>query len=477
MKKILSVFLFAFAVRLISINQSLWLDEATTALVSQRSVVNYFTQFAVGDFHPPLYYLLSMGISRLFGSSEIALRLVSIVSGVGTVFVVYKIAELFSDKGSYTPFIASIFLATSGLHIYYSQEARMYTLAALFATLSIYFYLKNSWKLFGVSILGMVLTHYVTIFMLPVFWIHGYLAQKDKKWWKRFVYSHILLIVGFGVWSPVFVKQLTGGLGVESTTPLWWNILGKTTPKEILLVPAKFFFGRITIENNMVYGMAVGLVSLVYGFITIGRRPSKVRPFKERSDLIIWLWLLLPTALTALVGLWIPVFSYFRILFVLPAIYILLAQGVSHRGIRWQKLALAFVLVVNLFSAGVYLFNPRFHREDWRELVNYVADRNVGSDQLVFVNDSQKEAYMYYFEKRFSTVASCVVENPNCANPVRPRDPATFDRESDGALWLMRYVQPIFDPQDRLRMEIEDIGFEKVSEHDFNGIVVWRYER
>ena len=41
--------------RLISIKQSLWLDEATTALVSQRSILDYFTNFALGDFHPPVY--------------------------------------------------------------------------------------------------------------------------------------------------------------------------------------------------------------------------------------------------------------------------------------------------------------------------------------------------------------------------------------------------------------------------------------
>ena len=51
--------------RLISIKQSLWLDEATTALVSQRSILDYFTNFALGDFHPPVYYLLSILVTNI----------------------------------------------------------------------------------------------------------------------------------------------------------------------------------------------------------------------------------------------------------------------------------------------------------------------------------------------------------------------------------------------------------------------------
>ena len=44
-------------------------------------------------------------------------------------------------------------------------------------------------------------------------------------------------------------------------------------------------------------------------------------------------------------------------------------------------------------------------------------------------------------------------------------------------IWLMRYVQPIFDPEDRLRLRIEDLDYQKKGEYDFNGVVVWRYEK
>ena len=40
----------------------------------------------------------------------------------------------------------------------------------------------------------------------------------------------------------------------------------------------------------------------------------------------------------------------------------------------------------------------------------------------------------------------------------------------------MRYVQEIFDPEDKLRKEIERQGFVKKGEYAFNGVVVWKYE-
>lgn len=474
-----SIFLLlalALVLRLIAITQSLWLDESTTALVAQRSIQDYFSNFAPGDFHPPLYYLLSIIVANVVGSSELALRSVSVVAGIATVYFAFRISE-FISKSKTVGLLAGLFMATSGLHIYYSQEARMYVLAALFATMSVYYYLKENWKAFGVSIAAMILTHYVTVFLLPIFWFHGYVSRKDKIWWKKFGVSHLYLIVGFGLWFPIFNKQLTAGLGVESSTPLWWNILGKTTPKELILVPAKFLFGRITIDNNLIYLLVTAGVSIWYSVIIV-RRPLKDRPLKRvvgSHEMIIWLWLLVPAFLTGLMGLWIPVFSYFRILFVLPSLYVLLSLGVGKLSPKMKLIAVVSILMVNLVSSSIYLFNPRFHREDWKGLVDFVSKEREIDDAVLFVSNSQMEAYNYYYEKRLEDVNGCTLSTSQCNDPVAAGDPEFS--ELGKTIWLMRYVQPIFDPEDLVRGRVERLGYEKTSEYDFNGIVVWRYEK
>ena len=66
---IILVLFFSLLLRLISLNQSLWLDEATTALVSQLPVYDFFSKFMPADFHPPLYYLVIHYWTLLFGTS------------------------------------------------------------------------------------------------------------------------------------------------------------------------------------------------------------------------------------------------------------------------------------------------------------------------------------------------------------------------------------------------------------------------
>ena len=55
--KILSIIFLGLILRLISLNQSFWLDEAITAKVANFSLPEIFT-FLKGDFNPPLYYLI-----------------------------------------------------------------------------------------------------------------------------------------------------------------------------------------------------------------------------------------------------------------------------------------------------------------------------------------------------------------------------------------------------------------------------------
>ena len=92
---IVILFIIAFVIRLISLDQSLWLDEATTAVAVQtHSFWNIVTQFSPSDFHPPLYYLVMKIWTGIFGYSEVALRMSSVLFSMLAGLVVYKIGNL-----------------------------------------------------------------------------------------------------------------------------------------------------------------------------------------------------------------------------------------------------------------------------------------------------------------------------------------------------------------------------------------------
>jgi uncharacterized membrane protein len=314
---IYAVLVLSGLLRIFAINQSLWLDEATTALTTKLSYFDIFTQFTPKDFHPPLYYFLMKFITSFSGISEIALRLPSVLAGIATVFVIYLIGKKLFTKQ--IGIVAALLLATSPLHIYYSQEARMYSITALLVSLVVYFWIRATvdrnrkwWVLFAVCILLTVGFDYLAgVILLPLF----ILTVRNKSQLKAFLVSLIPLILAGVVYSPVLISQLSSGLQVQGNANGWWNILGVTNLKNLLLVPVKFLIGRISFTNKYLYA---GLVSIF--FLTVGYLSMKARGIKYSNT--IFLWLLWPVIVLALVGLFVPVFVYFRILFCLPALYL-----------------------------------------------------------------------------------------------------------------------------------------------------------
>jgi hypothetical protein len=109
--------------------------------------------------------------------------------------------------------------------------------------------------------------------------------------------------------------------------------------------------------------------------------------------------------------------------------------------------------MVNVVSSGVYLFNSKYQRENWRGMTEV-----IGTDTIIFPSNSQKEALTYY----------------------RKEDQIVHFRDFNGGpseIWLSRYVWDIFDPTDAARIKIENLGYNKTSEYNFNGVILWRYSK
>jgi uncharacterized membrane protein len=87
------------------------------------------------DTNPPLYYSLEKFWLSWLGHSETAVRSLSAVLGTASIPLVYALGRSLIGTGA--GLFAALLLATSALHIEYSQEARAYILLAAGATLAI----------------------------------------------------------------------------------------------------------------------------------------------------------------------------------------------------------------------------------------------------------------------------------------------------------------------------------------------------
>ena len=84
--------------------------------------------------HPPAYYILMFGWNKIFGTGILALRLPSVLFGVACIVLIYVLCQLEEDR--FTGLLAAGMLAFNGLHIYWSQEAKLYIMGCFLGLLS-----------------------------------------------------------------------------------------------------------------------------------------------------------------------------------------------------------------------------------------------------------------------------------------------------------------------------------------------------
>jgi len=257
-------------------------------------------------------------------------------------------------------------------------------------------------------------------------------------------------------WWPFLYRQLNIGLSVATNYPGWGSVVGGFSSKNIVLIPIKFLIGRTTLDHKALYYLLL-LPPLLLTFTLIIYIIKVSAKAKTKSHFIVLAWLLLPLGLGILLSLKISLLSYFRFLFVLPAFYLAISLALSQLKPKLASAIFIIFIALNLSTSLAYLFIPRFHREDWRGFSNWLKTQPASDSLTVFPSLAQAAPYQYYQH----TI------------PVTYQiDPETLPT----TVYLVRYVQEIFDPTDGERLSLEKLGYTRTSVHNFNGIVVWVYQ-
>ncbi len=441
-------------------NQSLWLDEATSVVkASTLSFKDLILTFSVGDFHPPLYYLtLKLWIS-IFGNSEVSVRSLSVLFSALSVWCLYLIGKKLFNR--FVGIASAGLLATGPLFFYYAHEARMYAMSTFFTILVILCFVNIlqskkpnifNWTSFVAAAVLLIYTDYLPAITLLFCVAFLLLEKKNFQAYKgSWLISFAAIAVSFVPWIPIFRQQLEVGALVKENAPIWWETLGRINLKQIALVPVKFLIGRISFQDKVVYASIVLLYAFEFGISAF----YSLKKFKESR--FIWLWFSIPLAVALVFGLIMSGFSYFRLLFLLPPFYLLVAHGLSMSE-KSRAGKLYFRIGLNMLAVLIFIANPRFWREDWKGTVSWLeSDSGNANSASIFVTNNQRDPYVYYSKN----IPAYGPDGLNTGN---------FER-----IYLFRYVQPIFDPQDNVRKTVENAGYIKVEERDFNGVTVWKY--
>lgn len=134
------VVLLAFALRIHRLAyDSIWWDEGHTVWLS-RPPAQIGMYRTANDNHPPLYFTLMHTWMQVAGEEEYVLRLPSVLAGILAVAVAYQIGREAAgpQMGRAVGLAGALIMATSRLPVWWSQEARSYTIAGLAAAIAIW---------------------------------------------------------------------------------------------------------------------------------------------------------------------------------------------------------------------------------------------------------------------------------------------------------------------------------------------------
>lgn len=448
--KFLFVLIFALILRLINLKQSFWLDEAAQLIESLRP---FWQQFdLVADFHPPLYHIL-LHFWLYLGKTEVWARLLSVGFALGSIFLIYKIGKLLTDKK--TALISALFLAISPYHLWYSQETRPYMVFLTFSLVSTYFLIAKKWLWYCLVLIFSLYTHYFTLFMLVSHIIYVFIFE--KKYVKNFLASSIISVVVFAVWMPKLLGQLA--LGTNGLFQGWTDVVSVSPVKTIALTFAKFIFGRGTIDNNFLYAIVVLPVFVLFVFSLVATR-------KEKSGKILAILFFIPFLISEIFSLFVSINAPQRLIFLLPIFYLILSSGINRLNHKLQLLAISIVFLISLGGVYQYYTDSNVQREQWREAVAFTEQENNLQSVALFVFPGPFAPYTWYTKGNIDAwgIAPKFILIDDDLRVL------TYRLQTKKKIYLYQYLTGLTDPKEKTRKLLETQGFRESDIKNFPGV-------
>jgi uncharacterized membrane protein len=345
---LLWIVLLALGLRLARLAfQPLWWDEGWSVYFATAPVGEMLRLTAV-DIHPPLYYFLLHLWTMFFGSSPIALRLLSVLIGTATVPLLYVTGkQLFGQKAG---ILAAFLLAISPFHIFYSQEVRMYGLVTLLGLAAFYFAMRWESGNRGIEARGI--------------WV-GYVVAGAAALYTEYYAAFLLLALNLVMLVRRFLLPVLGGGGKRPFMPgspltptrsrrgrggllAWFSAQGAVA---VLYLPWLLYAGE-KLRTYVRFKVSVEQDSPIGPFIYLGRILAAFDWGHAEGALAGWWWV----GLVSLVILGVAAFLAWRKGNGEPG-----DREIGNRGLvigHWPLVIVAVLLVCGFVVNLVFPFNP-----------------------------------------------------------------------------------------------------------------------
>jgi mannosyltransferase len=423
----------------------LWLDEASTYWTTRGDWLAILNQVGT-DGSPPLYFLIVKAFTAVFGDSEFALRLPSLVAATTLIPALYVLGRRMG--GARTGLFAAALAAGSPLVHYYAVEARPYAVLSIeTAAVAIACFRAvespqdgRRWLVLWLAEVMELSTHIYAAFLLASLPLVAALLASPRARATSAGRAALTTLGAFAMCVPWLRTSLAvahAGVG-DWIVPLWNEL-----PPSMAIIRSLSVFGfgaeypaYLWLPQNApnVGAWSVGLTLGVLAMAVLGSRKERI----VRGTAAL---LLLPLfAAWAYSWVSIPLYLPGRYdTIVLPIFLVLFAVGID-RAWRWKPLAGATAGLIVLVLAAATL-SSTLDPSRVSISLDVTAGRRLArvaapGDRVVATALRQQVTWYYAAQAGFrgtiETFPSEVGEHPGWESPVRMlADPARLQRDGE----------------------------------------------
>ena len=388
---------------------SFWYDEICSIDQATRSLSSLFFGF---QHDPPFYHLLLKYWIKLFGISEFAVRMLSYIFSVISLYLAYRVGEIIFNKK--IAIIATLLLALSPFHIFYSQEARYYMLSFFLVLLSVYIFLKilitnrkrDYYFICIINTIGL----YTNPLSLCIIIVESiiFLFTRRSVYKKLWIVSQLVSLIIFLFWAVPALYSISMDyaffkIRIEDAQ-MTLNLQGAVSLFKLLIDTFEtFIFGGFRYGGSDYY-LVVGANEYVHRFLIIWIQLTYLfllpyliiaflrKYYKSEYFYLLLLWLIVPPIIAlSCFRIYLP--RYFLIC-LLP-FYLLTALAIDGMGL-FKK----FILIIIIYSllSPLSLYYTRPIKTNWKDSISYLDD-NIKDNDTVVISPSRQMLLLGYYSK------------------------------------------------------------------------------
>jgi len=364
-------------------SESFWLDEAIVWHRVKDGPLSFLFDWDA-DTQGPTYSLLIWIWSKLFGFGEIAMRMPSVIFGVLGIHAMYLLGR--RVFGHQAAIWAALYATVNPFLMYYSQEARPYTLWFWTSLLAVWYLLRLIERHSRVNVVGVI------VFTLLSLYTHPYgpfllalqaaliAVMLPRSEWKRFVKPALIIGVAYLPEGLVFLWAFLGKVENKWTVAAWINRPDLSAPWQYM----RYYFAWDLLA-------LASSAALIGGLIVYRKRLREFKTGWLVCGAIVFGFFVLPWLVSQIV----PILWMRYTITVIAAVLLPLGWITAQTKRPLQIVAVGLFLIGS--ALPLYHYYTDYDKDPWRQAIGWFTPRVQASDHIIVHPLRAPMPFEYYY--------------------------------------------------------------------------------